>query len=144
MLMNVVIAIALFASGVAVGQRTPASKFDKYFHPSLRTEMDSLALETTVDLILGSLPYRNGLSIPKTVFDYKQNRVQAWALSSSDFEKAPIETVKAEIIALYRLELVHLKASIPELSEDDFVLSVNRDSNFQPFAECKHGNIVFH
>jgi hypothetical protein len=140
----VVVAAALFASGIAVGQRGAASKFHKYVQPSVRTEMDSIALETTVDLILGSLPYRDGLSIPKTTFDYKENRLQAWVLISSDFEKAPLETVKTQIGALYKLEYVHLKASIPELSEDDFVLNVNRGSNFQPFAECRHGNIVFH
>jgi hypothetical protein len=142
--MYVVIAAALFASGIAVGQRAATSKFDKYLHPSVRTEMDSIALETTVDLILGSLPYRDGLSIPKTTFDYKANRLQAWVSTSPDFEKAPLETVKTEIGVLYKLEYVHLKASIPELSEDDFVLRVNRGSNFQPFAECRHGNIVFH
>jgi hypothetical protein len=135
---------ALFASGIAVGQRAATSKFDKYLHPSVRTEMDSIALETTLDLILGSLPYRDGLSIPKTTFDYKKNRLQARVLTSSDFEKAPLETVKAQIGGLYLLEYMHLKASIPELSEDDFILNVNRGSNFQPFAECRHGNIVFH
>lgn len=145
MLMHVVIAgAALFASGIAVGQRAATSKFDKYLHPSVRTEMDSIAFETTVDLILGSLPYRDGLSIPKTTFDYKEHRLQAWVLTSSDFEKAQLETVKSQIGALYKLEYVHLKASIPQLSEDDFVLNVKRGSNFQPFAECRHGNIVFH
>ena len=140
----IVAGAALFASGIAVGQRAATSKFDKYLHPSVRTEMDSMALETTVDLILGSLPYRDGLSIPKTTFDYKENRLQAWVLTSPDFEKAPLEAVKTQIGGLYRLEYVRLKALIPELSEDDFVLNVNRGSNFQPFAECRRGNIVFH
>lgn len=139
----VVAGAALFGSGIAVGQKATA-KFTKYLRPSVRTEMGSIANEATVDLILGSLSYRDGLSIPKLTFEYKENRLQAWVLASSDLEKAPLDNVKLQIGALYRLAYVNLKASIPELSEDDFVLNVNRGSNFQPFAECRHGNIVFH
>jgi len=140
----VVAGAALFTSGIAVGQRAGTSKFTKYLRPPVRTEMDWITLDTDVDLIRGSLPYRNGISIPETVFNYKENRLQARVFISSDFEKAPLETVKAQLLGLYGLEYVHLKATIPELSEDDFVLSVYRDSNFELFAECKHGNIVFH
>jgi hypothetical protein len=138
----VAVSAIIFASGVAVGQRTSASKFAKYLRPSVRSELEWKTLEADVDSIRGSLPYRKGISIPEHY--YKEDRLQARAVISPDFEKAPLETVKGQLLGVYGLEYVHLKSAIPELSEDDFVLSVYRASDFQLFAECKHGNIVFH
>jgi hypothetical protein len=97
-----------------------------------------------VDSIRDSLPFHEGISIPEIIFNYKEKRLEAEAFISSDFEKAPLETIKTNIIVRYLIEYRRLKVAIPELSEDDFVLNVNRGSNFQPFAECSHGNIVFH
>ena len=59
----------------------------------------------------------------------------------------PLETVKAQISEAYHVTYSRLKNEIPELSEDDFVLSVMRpttDPDRKLYAECRHGNIVFH
>jgi hypothetical protein len=58
-----------------------------------------------------------------------------------------LDAVKSRIIERYYVTFYKLKNYIPELSEDNFVLKVFRfttDPDHKLFAECKHGNIVFH
>lgn len=138
---------ALFVSGIAVGQRTGTSKFTKYLRPSVRTEMDWITLDANVDSIRESLPQSGGISIPFTYFNLKENRPEAFAMISVKLMLAPVETVKAQISEAYHVTYSRLKNQIPELSEDDFVLTVmspTTDPTHKLFAECKHGNIVFH
>jgi hypothetical protein len=142
----VIAGAALFVSGIAVGQKGP-SKFSKYLRPSVRTEMDWIALGANVDAIRETLPQSGGLSVPFTYFNAKENRPQAFVMISVKFMFEPLETVRAEISKAYYAAYSTLKHEIPELSEDDFVLKVmspTPDHTHKLFAECKHGNIVFH
>jgi hypothetical protein len=92
MLMVVVIAGAvLFASGIAVGQRAGTSKFAKYLRPSVRTEMDWITLDANVDAIRDSLPQSEGLSVPFTYFNAKENRPEAFVMISVKFMFEPLE-----------------------------------------------------
>lgn len=139
--------IALFGAGIAVGQRTSASKFDKYLHPATRTDMDFIALETNVENIRSLMPMDKGMSTPTVFFSYKEGQPQAIVTISSEFEKGSITTIKNQILEKYYLTYFGLKQAIPELSEDDFLLKVVRvtqDPEHNLFAECRHGNIVFH
>ncbi len=143
----VAISAVVFASGVAVGQRTSSSKFAKYLRASGRTEMDWIALEANVDSIRDSLPLSEALWTPVIYFDAKQNLPGASVVISSKLATSTLEDVKAHISETYYATYSRLKAAIPELSEDDFVLRVLRptlDPNHKLFAECRHGNIVFH
>src|SRR5690349_14393838 len=144
---GIVTSAVFFISGLAVGQRTSASKFDKYLRPANFAEMDFIALQVDVDSIRGQMPMRDDISIPQVFFNYKEDRPQAFVLISSDFEKAPLDTVKYRIIDRYYSAYYKLKRYIPELSDDDFILKVFRmttDPDHKVFAECKHGNTVFH
>ena len=137
----------IFVSGVAVGQRTGTSKFAKYLRPSVRTEMDWIALEANVDSIRSLVPRSEGIFIPQIYFNSKQDRPEAVVSISADFEKGSLDTIKSKITEMYYLAYYGLKNDVPELTEDDFVLTVNRltaDSDRRLYAECKHGIIVFH
>jgi hypothetical protein len=142
----VVAAAALFASGIAVGQRAVTSKFAKYLQLGNRTEMDLVALEVDMNLIRASVPTEKGIFIPHVSFNYKEDRPEAAVYISSEFEKASLDTVKSEILTDYLMTYNYLKPLVPELTEDDFVLKVVRMNNpeHKLFAECRHGNIVFH
>lgn len=143
----VAVSAMIFASGVAVGQRTSASAFAKYLRPSVRTEMDWITLEANVDSIRSLVPSSEGIFIPQISFNYKQNRPEAVVSISSDFEKGSLDAIKSKITEKYYLAYYGLKNVVPELTEDDFVLTVNRltaDSGRRLYAECKHGIIVFH
>src|SRR5271154_503218 len=122
----VAVSAIVFASGVAVGQRTSAAKFAKYLRPSARTEMDWITLESNVDSIRDGLPQSDGLWTPTTYFDAKENRPGAFVVISSKLATAPLETVRAQISEMYYTTYSRLKSVIPELSEDDFVLRVMR------------------
>jgi hypothetical protein len=141
--------VILFASGVAIGQRTNASKFDKYLRPTSRTDMDFIALEASVKLIQDVIPGNKGIFIPQVFFNYQEHRPQAFVSVTSEFEKGSLDTIKSQIIERYYLAYYGVAKSIPELSQDDFVLVVTRltespDSNRRIYAECKHGDIVFY
>jgi|GEM_PF-5218777 len=136
-----------FISGMAVGQRTSASKFDKYLRPVNRPDIDFIALEVNVESIRESVPMDNGISIPQVYFNYKKDRPQASVSISPEFEKASLDAIKSQIIEKYYMAYLRLKDFIPTLSEDDFVLRVIRitpDPDHKIFAECRHGDIVFH
>lgn len=136
-----------FASGFATGQRAGASKFDKYLRPAVRTKMDWMTLKASVEAIRANTPMVDDMSIPQVYFNYKENRPQASVAISSNFEKAPLETVRQRISQKCLFTYVYLKSELPDLSEDDFVLRVIRittDPDRTLFAECKHGNVVFH
>jgi hypothetical protein len=74
--------------------------------------------------------------------------VQAFVSINRDFEKLPLNRVKFLIGLKWRGSYELLRISIPEISEDDFVLQVQRldwdplQKN-QLYAECKHGVITF-
>jgi hypothetical protein len=136
----------IFISGVAVGQRTPTFKFAKYLQPAVRDDMYMIALQVNVESIRESVPM-DGISIPDVFYNSSEHRPQASAFVSRDFEKASLDEVRGKITERYYLSYSRLKNFIPELSEDDFVLTINRfttDSANKLFAECRHGNIVFH
>ena len=136
-----------FISGLVVGQRTSSSKFDKYLRPANFVEMDYITLQVDVDNIRDQMPMRDNITTPRVYFNYKQYYPQAIVFISSDFEKAPLDTVKGLIREKYYPTFYKLKNYIPELSEDDFVLKVYRfttDPDRKLFAECKHGNVVFY
>lgn len=145
--------VVLFGSGVAIGQRPSASKFAKYLRPAAHTEMDWIALEANVDAIRSSVPMRDDVSIPAMYFNYKENRPEAGLMLYPDAEKAPLDTVRNQILVKYVSALTSLQRQMPELSEDDFVLRVFRiapkDSTASNgwetklFAECRHGKVVF-
>lgn len=59
----------VFASGVVVGQRRSASKFEKYFQPTTVSAMDFAMLQANIDLIREYVRDANGISIPKVVYD---------------------------------------------------------------------------
>jgi hypothetical protein len=146
-LLSVVAGLVLFAAGIAVGQRLNASKFDKYLRPASRTEMDLIALETNVESIRSLVPMEKGISIPKVTFNYNEAQPQATVVISPEFEKGPLAAIRDQITEKYYLAYFQLKYAIPELSEDDFLLKVVRvtkDPEHNLFAECRHGNIVFH
>ena len=138
----------VFASGIAVGQKAARSKFDKYLRPAARTEMDWIALEAQITALQWAVPFVDGMSAPRIFFNHDTNQMQARVLVSADFEKAPLETVKKRISGQYYYGWLLVMTQLPEVSEDDFVLTVWRTpDNNKPatlFAECKHGNIVFH
>ena len=137
----------VFISGVAVGQRTPASKFAKYLRPVVHDDMHLITLEVNIESIRENVPLNDGISIPQVFFNYREDHPQASANISVEFEKAPLDEVKGKITDKYYSTYYGLKNYIPELSEDDFVLRVNRyttDSAHKLFAECKHGSIIFH
>jgi hypothetical protein len=143
----VVAGVALFTSGIAVGQRAGTSKFAKYLGPSVRTEMDWITLEASVDAIRDKVPQSGGIWIPVTYFNAKENRPEAFAMISTKLMLEPVETAKAQISEAYYLTYYRLKNQIPELSEDDFVLRVmspTTDPTRRLFDECRHGSIVFH
>src|SRR6266478_1228059 len=106
--------IIFFASGVAVGQRTSASKFAKYLRPINHPDMDLIALEVNVNSIRDLVPV-NGISIPQVFFNYKENRPQASVTISSEFEKASLDSIKSQITEKYYLTYFGLKRFIPEL-----------------------------
>ena len=109
--------------------------------------MDLITLEANVNQIFNFMPMNHGIGVPVTYFDYKANRPWARVFIGGDFEKSPADLVKSEIIQKYYLAYGGLKDSIPDLSEDDFVLQVRRltsDADRQLYAECKHGAIIFH
>jgi len=143
---------ALFASGIAVGQRAGASKFDKYFRPAVHTEMDWLLLQVNVDSIRRGVEHGNGLGIPITDFDLKEHRLKARIMISDEQAHKPVETLRKQILEAYYFTHSQLFVSIPGLSEDDFVLEVvkmtkaEHTSAFSDelFAECRHGDVVFH
>jgi hypothetical protein len=142
-----VLGIAVFGTGIAVGQRTSTSKFAKYLRPGYRTDMALITLEANLNLVRGMVPLSEGISIPQIFFNVQANQPQASAYISSDFENASLDSVKSKITEKYYFSYFELKQSIPELSEDDFVLRVIRyttDPDKKLFAECKHGKIVFH
>jgi hypothetical protein len=143
---------ALFASGIAVGQRAGTSKFNKYFRPAVHTEMDWLLLQVNVDSIRIGVEHSNGLGIPITHFDGKEHRLKARIMISDEQAHRPVETLREQISAAYYSTHSQLFVRMPGLSEDDFVLEVlkitkaEHTSAFwdEPFAECRHGDVVFH
>jgi hypothetical protein len=144
-----VVCLALLATGIAIGQRSNEStfKFRKYLQPTSKTDMDIVALETTVETMRSLMPMSKGISTPSVYFNYKEAQPQAIVLISPEFEKGSLDGIKSQIADLYYLTYLRLKASIPELVEDDFLLKVirvTRDPDHNLFAECRHGNIVFH
>jgi hypothetical protein len=109
--------------------------------------MDWMTLEATVESVRSSVQMSDHISIPQTFFNYKENRPEAWVFVYSDAEKAPLETVRNQIVSRYIETYSVLKNKMPELSEDDFVLRAFRLITTEPyrklFAECRHGNVVF-
>lgn len=142
----VVAGAALFASGIAVGQKAATPKFTKYLQPMDRTEMDFITLEATVNNIHESLPRVNGISEPEFYFNYKENRLEAFAMIDAEFEKASVAVARRQITATYNHAYFGLVALIPDLAPQDFGLKVYRDttdSAHKLFAECNRGNVVF-
>jgi hypothetical protein len=141
--------VVLFGSGVAIGQRGSVSKFGKYLRPAVRTEMDWIALEANVDVIRSSVPTRDDMTISTIYFDPKENRLEAGLVLYPDAEKAPLETVRTQIVVKYVSALTALHNQMPELSENDFVLRVFRvvvkgtDIHREQFAECRNRKVVF-
>ncbi|SRR5713226_5515755 len=138
---------AVFLSGIAVGQRTSSSKFAKYLRPANQTEMNVIEIDANMNAIRDRVQRGAHISIPQTRFNYTDDRPESLAEISTEFEKAPLDVIKYEILSAYSLAYDDLKLSIPELSEDDFVLKIYRhksDSADKRYAECKHGKIVFH
>ena len=138
---------AIFGSGMAIGQRTSASRFAKHLGPSQRTEMELIELEANIDLIQLSMPRDDGMSVPSVGFNYKKDRREASIFVSQEFTQASLDKIKKAILFKYELAYSSVKHHIPEMTEDDFVLKVlyvlgEPDHNL--FAECKNRNIVFH
>ena len=109
--------------------------------------MDFITVAVNVARIRDNMPMDHGISIPEIFFNSKVNQPQATVFISSEFEKASLDTVKAQIQEKYYMTYYSLQNLIPELSKDDFVLRVNRlttDPDHRLFGECKKGNIVFH
>src|SRR5678816_4414990 len=94
-------AAALFMSGLLIGQRTSTSKFEKYLRPANLSDMDLITLLVNIDHIRGNMPMDHGISIPEVFFNYKVDQPQATVLISSEFEKASLDTVKAQIQEKY-------------------------------------------
>jgi len=143
---------ALFTSGIAVGQRAGTSKFNKYLRPAAHTEMDWLMLEANVSSIRRWVEHGDGLGIPVTYFNLKEHRPKARIVISDEQMHKPVESLREQISGAYDSTYSQLFVRMPELSRDDFVLEVlkwTRDehisvSTLELFAECKHGNVVFH
>ncbi len=143
---------ALFTSGIAVGQRAGTSKFNKYLRPAAITEMDWIMHRVDVGSIRIGVEHGNGLGIPITDFDFKEHRLKARLMISDEQAHRPVETLRKQISEAYYSTHSQLFVLMPGLSEDDFVLEVlkmtkaEHSSAFwdEPFAECRHGNVVFH
>jgi hypothetical protein len=145
----IAVSAVFFISGLAVGQRTSTSKFAKYLQPTTPPLMELITLEANIDRIRDSVPMdaNEGITIPQAVFDLKNDRLLASAAIYPEFEKASLDSIKSRITTRYFGMYSDLKALIPELSADDFVLRITRftvDPERKLFAECKNGTIVFH
>lgn len=140
-------AATLFTVGIAVGQRSTTSKFERYFRPASPTQMDLITLATNLQLVREQVPPSSGVSIPELFFNYQTGQPEAVSRISPDFESASLDNVKRKIIELYYSAYYGLRESIPELSEDQFTFRINRytaDPEKKLFAECRNGKIVIH
>jgi len=92
----------------------------------------------------------DGMSaVPYIQFSPKENQLQASLVVFPEFERLPLEKVRQRIALMSVVTYEQLKAGglFPDLSEDDFVLKVIRptaEPSRRLFAECKHGNVLFH
>ncbi len=93
----------IFVSGVAVGQRTNASKFARYLVPSPRTEMDWITLEANVENVRSMVPSTDGIFVPQIYFNAKRHRPEAVVSISRDFEKGSLDALKSKIADKYYL-----------------------------------------
>jgi len=150
LLFYIVTATIIFMSGIAVGQRTAPSKFDKYLRSMNRSEMDFITLEATVNSIHAAMAKTDGISLPTFYFNYKEDRPEAVVFVEPEFEKRSLEDVRSEIVYKYVTASnemwVLMGNSEFKLLRDNFVLMVyrnTRDEAHKQFAQCKDGNVVF-
>jgi hypothetical protein len=133
-----------FAFGVAVGQRTSASRLARFHRPANLTWMDDILADENLALVRDSIPIED-LTIPFVRYNAIEDRLQATVYIPEALEKASLETVKKKILERYYWTYSESSERIgADLSEDDFVLKVFRFTHHELFAECAHGKIVFH
>jgi hypothetical protein len=116
--------VLLLSTGVAVGQRLNSSKYDKYFKPATLTQMDIATLEANLNSLREAIPADDNHFVPVVTFDTKEKTFKGFMGVSYRVESQPIEEIRKMIQLQYSLLYESLKSSVPELSEDDFMLTV--------------------
>jgi hypothetical protein len=153
---RMIVGIAVvFASGVVVGQRQSASKFEKYFQPTSVSSLDFAMLQANIDLIREYVRDANGIPIPKVVYDPKQDKLHGSLTVDQNFNTLPVNQARMRLLNSCLSADTVVKRYMPELQFEDFVLTVNRrvlieqlDRGVEPpedhelFAECRNGNVL--
>jgi hypothetical protein len=138
------------ASGIVVGQKQTASKFERYLHPASISAMDLAVLRANVDLIRPGGLTLVGEPVPTVSYSSERDEVDA-TVFWHDIGKHPLDRARSEIKMTAKDVLYNLRKYIPEVREEDFVLEVDwlkldpvtGEGGREVFGQYKNGNVVF-
>ena len=140
--------IVVFLSGVAVGQRTQASKFTKYRVPANVSTLDWMLLQADIVQLREKAGYaEDGIAPPRFFFDPKADKITALVTVDGNFlGRAPSASVREKLSRKAEGILLNLRISIPELSQQNFEVEFKNLTGGAPvdFGEYKDGNLVIH
>lgn len=145
-LLRFALAMVLFGSGVALGQRTATSKFEKYAKAESIDGLQWRTTQVTIQSILANLPPDSRGTGPASVyFDWKARKAKAVVFVDSEhLERQTASETQNTLTGKAFFTLVTIQSWIPEISESDFEMAfvdIPRDRN--PYAEYKNGKLIF-
>jgi hypothetical protein len=147
-------AVALFVSGVGVGQKTGTSKFAKYRQPAYISIMDWKLLQARVESIAAGIPMNDGVGTADFYFDPDTNKVGAVVLvSASELEAEPAGKVRELLKASAEVFQAMARQNLPELGNQDFEIEfkafgdkskLGAGKGAYTYAEYTNGQLIMH
>lgn len=141
--------ILIFSSGVAVGQKTASSRFEKYLVPAERAEMDMRLLEANLKMAHGQLEFAPGIGLPRLFYDRSTRKVKAVAFVREKFlDQQKTEEVKKNLEITAGAAFIAAALRLPELqwlpADPDFEVEFIGKAKKSVYAEYKNGELTIH
>jgi hypothetical protein len=143
--------IALFTTGVVIGQVSERTKFSKYQTPANITKLDWILMDANIEMLRDLMPDETGIGVPHVYFDSAKRKICGIALVNPDILKnESANSLRA--ILLSRALTVKGQAAhdMPEIDERDIEVEFRSwriGPNQPPFyvlAEFKNGELMIH
>ncbi len=140
-------ALALFLSGVAIGQGTKPSALEGYDRIGSASLMDIITLRINQDIIRDSLPIEDGVGIAKVYYEPKLKKLHVWAPVYKELDKKPLDEVRSLLLSRAHNALGSALGQIEGLSSADFEMTFHRfdtqsEKHWSVFAEFRDFKLV--
>ena len=113
--------ILTFSSGVAVGQKTQSSRFERYEGPAKLSEMESRLLGANLEMAYGQLQFSPGIGLPFIFYDRSTRKLRAQSRVDEEFlNKQKHSDVKERLLSAALAAQVQADLFFPEVEVKEF------------------------